>query len=399
MPLFDPSTWTAQAPTATIPKCGACGLYKGCVSPKMKPTGTGRRKILLIGDRPSRDDDESGMHFQGVTGFILRPILQSLGVRIQDCLLTHAITCKPKGMENELLPLYLESCVPNLNNTIREFQPNVIIPMGTHAIRQVIGQERKDIGEYTRWLGFAIPSVFHNAWIVPTYDPLFFKVKKDDPVVPLLMRQHINTALALEHVKPDGMPVKDIEGKVEVILNPRQAVLRVGDLAKKAGRLAWDYETNCLKPETQGSKLICVSFCYEGTDTFSTPITSDLLGPLSAVLRNPKLKKIASNKKFEERWTQNKLGHPVASWWWDTMLGAHVLDNRSGVTSVKFQSYVLLGAGDYNDLIEPYLQAAGPSQLSRIEQCSVKDVNTYCGVDSYLEYHVALKQMERAGVF
>jgi hypothetical protein len=113
---------------------------------------------------------------------------------------------------------------------------------------------------------------------------------------------------------------------------------------------------------------------------------------LSAVLRSPRWRKIASNMKFEERWTRAKLGHPVAGWDWDTMLAAHVLDNRPEVTSVKFQAYVLLGVPGYEDALEGKLKVR--SGLNRIGDIHPKDLLTYCGVDGLVEYRVAMRQKE-----
>ena len=115
---------------------------------------------------------------------------------------------------------------------------------------------------------------------------------------------------------------------------------------------------------------------------------------LSKVLRNPKLKKVASNLKFEERWTRAKLGYSVAGWAWDTMLAAHCLDNRSGITSIKFQAFVLLGIADYASHIEPYLKTKYSNELNRIEELDEDELLLYNGLDSLLEYKVMEKQRE-----
>ena len=48
-------TYSATAPL--IPLCGACGLYKTCSSPKMKPSGKYRDKILFVGESPGQEED------------------------------------------------------------------------------------------------------------------------------------------------------------------------------------------------------------------------------------------------------------------------------------------------------------------------------------------------------
>ena len=107
-----------------------------------------------------------------------------------------------------------------------------------------------------------------------------------------------------------------------------------------------------------------------------------------------KLKKIASNLKFEERWTRAKLGHGVVGWHWDTMLAAHLIDNRPHITSIKFQAFVLLGVADYSSHVEEFLKPIGDSDYNRVEEMNEEDLLLYNGLDSLLEFKVMKKQKE-----
>ena len=66
-------------PASTIPQCGACGLYKGCKSPKMEPTGNGKRKVLIVGEAPGNEEDRKGIQLIGKSGKRLEDDLQSAG--------------------------------------------------------------------------------------------------------------------------------------------------------------------------------------------------------------------------------------------------------------------------------------------------------------------------------
>jgi len=99
---------------------------------------------------------------------------------------------------------------------------------------------------------------------------------------------------------------------------------------------------------------------------------------------------------MEERWTLKKFGHGATNWGWDTMLASHCLDNRPGICSLKFQSLVRLGVPSYNDKIEPYLvNQKGP--YNRIHEIDMKDLLLYGGIDSVLEYRLAMKQRHDMG--
>ena len=86
------------------------------------------------------------------------------------------------------------------------------------------------------------------------------------------------------------------------------------------------------------------------------------------------------------------LGHHVEAWQWDTMQSAHVANSQKGVTSIKFQGFVLDGQPDYDGHIKPYLTSSGPSIPNRVHEIPIKDLLTYCGIDSLLEFVVAQKQ-------
>ena len=46
-------------------ECGKCKLYTSCMSPKIKISGEGRKKILVISEFPSEDDDQYGVALSG----------------------------------------------------------------------------------------------------------------------------------------------------------------------------------------------------------------------------------------------------------------------------------------------------------------------------------------------
>ena len=95
-----------------------------------------------------------------------------------------------------------------------------------------------------------------------------------------------------------------------------------------------------------------------------------------------------------------EFGHKVVNWKWCTVLGGHTLDNRSGVCGLKFQSFVLLGQGAYDEHISPYLRSVKPgcNEENRTKEIGLRELLLYCGMDSLLEIEVAKKQMKKIGV-
>ena len=118
--------------------------------------------------------------------------------------------------------------------------------------------------------------------------------------------------------------------------------------------------------------------------------------PFIDLLANRSIGKMAHNMKFEETWSVVRLRQPVANWEWDSMLASHVLDNRPGICSLKFQTYINFGIIDYESEVSPYLKSASKdgNALNRIFEADESKLMEYCALDSVYEYRLAMKQIE-----
>ncbi|MGH2611596.1 MAG: hypothetical protein ACRDFB_00940, partial [Rhabdochlamydiaceae bacterium] len=116
------------------------------------------------------------------------------------------------------------------------------------------------------------------------------------------------------------------------------------------------------------------------------------------LLRDKDITKLGYNIKFEQRYTMKEFGFKARNWKWDGMIASHVIDNRRGITGLKFQSFVLLGQPPYNDHIEPFLKPKkmihGANTINQINEISLQQLLLYCGMDSLLEFLVCKKQMK-----
>jgi uracil-DNA glycosylase len=385
-----------RKPLPLLPRCGDCGLYyKGCESPKMPVSGAGRRGILVVGEAPGADEDKEGVQFVGRTGKKLRTKLQQLGLSPnQDCWFTNALICRPPGnkIKNQKM---VDWCRPNLLKTIDRLKPKVIVLLGRTAVKSLIGWLwKEDIGEIARWVGWRIPSQRLNAWVCPTWHPSYLvRQEREDPVLEMLWGSHLKAAVSKTDRPWKTLP--DYEAKVDVLADPEEVEVYLSQV--KNGLVAFDLETNMLKPDSDRAKIVCCSVCINGKETFAFPWVKRTEQAMKRLLRSKTIGKIASNMKFEDRWTRAKLGIEVRNWDWDTMLAAHVLDNRHLISSVKFQAFVQLGQEPWNTHIEPFLKAEGKGGYSenRIDECDLYDLMKYCAMDSLLEYRVMTLQKRR----
>lgn len=384
--------------TSTVPKCGACQLYKSCKSPKMPLAGKGGRNVLILAEAPGEEEDERGVQLVGNSGKHLMATLKRLGVDMRsDCWLHNALICRPPKGEAPTAE-QIEYCRPNLVKVLEEKQPEVIVPIGQAAVHSLIPLAWKgdDLGGISKWVGWDIPSQKLNAWIVPTWHPAYLLRMKD----PVLDRSFENSLrMAFEH---DGRPwdvVPDYKRDVRIVLDHREAARLLRKMIERGGNAAFDYEATMLKPEFPGAEIICCSVCWNGKVTIAYPWHGEAIAATKELIQSPRLGKIASNLKFEDRWTGRLLGIEVVNWVWDTMNSAHVADCRPGISGLKFQGFVQVGAESYDENIKPYLKANKKGgRVNRAHtEVELQSLLLYCGIDSLLEYKVAKKQLKAAG--
>jgi len=391
--FFSQSDFQGTKPTSKLPLCGLCGLYKNCKSPKMPVTGKGKKNILVVAEAPGQEEDKYNEQLIGKAGHYLRRILRKLDVNLdRDCWKTNAIICRPphnETPENKII----EACRPNLLKTIDEIKPRVIILLGGIATKSLIGSMWTDSTGFpiSRWIGWSIPSHKYNCWIIPTWHPSYLLRQSRNNVLALHFKKHLKLALG-KSLKRPWNTVPDYEKQVEIISRPSQAAKLIIELMNKKGAIAFDYETNCLKPDGEGPEIVSCSICWKGKKTFAYPFQGNAIEATSKLLKSP-VPKIGFNLQFEERWTRAILGHPVRNWFFDSMIATHRLDNRQDICSLKFQSFVNLGAAKFKDVTEPYLKPS-KDKFNRIHELDWKDLLLRNGMDSLLTYKLAMKQMK-----
>lgn len=398
--FFTASKLTSKQPIPSLAaKCGMCGLYKHCHSPKMATYGEGRKGILLVGEAPGKEEDEQNRSFVGESGRLLKKQLQQVDVSIdRDCWRTNAVICRP---EKNRTPTDKEVgyCRPNLLKTIDQLKPITIVLLGGTAVRSLIGYLWKESTDSIgRWVGWRIPSQSLNAWVCPTFHPAYVlrtRDKRGQSMPGKMLYDHLKAAASLTSRPWEEVP--DYRSEVSVVYDAKDAAKQVRGMLKRSRPIAFDYETNMLKPDSSNAEVVSCSVSQATGRTIAFPWHGEAIDAMAELLGS-RIPKIASNIKFEHRWTLRALGLHVQGWAWDTMLAAHVLDNRPGITGLKFQSFVLLGFGSYDDEIANFLYADNANKENRIRKAPLDELLLYNGLDSLLEVKVAEIQSSQLGV-
>jgi DNA polymerase len=408
-------TESITRPDGKTLSCSACGLYKDCASPRMAPFGNFKKKILNIGEAPGETEDKEGKPWQGKVGRMLQQTYKKLGIDLfEDCLNINAARCRPmdkKGNNRAPSNFEVECCRKTVIQTIEEYKPRLIIPLGNMAVYSLLGHRwKKDLGGITKWRGWTIPDQDFNAWICPTFHPSFIErsfsnqfggrvfISVEETIWIQDLKQAFNLIGTYSYQNKEydniSFPIYK-EPTIEIIED-------LSILNKINSEIAIDYETTGLKPHAEGHKIVCCAIATNENHAyvFMMPPTRRERQPLIDLLANPEIGKIAQNMKFEEAWSVVRLKQPVINWIWDSMLMSHVLDNRPGVTGLKFQVYVHFGIIDYASEIGPYLQCDDNRNANAINRLKLllfkpggrEKLMKYCGLDAVYEYRLTQKQ-------
>ena len=104
-------------------------------------SGSFTRKIILIGEAPGKNEDETGMPFVGSAGKILDQALVDAGIVRKDTFITNVVKCRPP---NNRIPTEEEIriCTDHyLKKEIDTISPKVICILGATALKSLLGLE------------------------------------------------------------------------------------------------------------------------------------------------------------------------------------------------------------------------------------------------------------------
>jgi DNA polymerase I len=380
--------------------CEKCGLYKSCLSPKMKYSGEGRKGVLIIAEAPGKSEDEyieeyinplfpndreiirRGKQLIGQAGNLLAENLNNLGYDLdRDFWKINSVNCRPpdnrKPSKKEL-----QYCKPKVQEAIDELKPKFIWLMGGTALESYYMNNFSDLS-IARWRKRCIPD--NGKWIIPLYHPSFV-LRNQDEKLKMVFREDLKWALScLKRNVPEPL---DYQSGI-YILDEQKAIKVLKD--NDWWEVVFDYETNGLNPwKEESPEVFSVSVSPNNRYTYSFKMTDKIRPYWINFLKNENIQKIVHNLKFEDKWSRVVFGIQPQGWVWDTMVSQHILDSRKKVCGLKFQTYVRYGVKEYDKDIKQYVKDWSKAPLEKVLR--------YGGADAYftrLLYEDQKKEFER----
>lgn len=151
--------------------CNSCHRCELGATRTHAVVGRGNLKapIMIIGEAPGQNEDETGLPFVGKAGQLLEKILAAVKLDTeQDVYIANMNKCRPPGNR---IPTSDEiaACKPYLLEQIRLVDPKIILLTGATAVKGVTGDKRgitKIRGTWIEWEGRLCMPILHPAYLL-----------------------------------------------------------------------------------------------------------------------------------------------------------------------------------------------------------------------------------------
>lgn len=364
------------------------------LSPKMKPSGSDRPVVYLLGTNPSVDDDENNNHWCDETGaFIYRAFGDHFMTRMARS--NYIVQCHG-GVDQATT----ECCRKRIVADIEETQPLIIVTIGDAATRWALGKDQGVDAMTHNGTRLASKIGNHSCWVIPLMWPRFVTKSKDQKRFAkksphqLVFEQTVTMIrrLAEEDLSKPWVPDrKQIMSGITVI-NPNTVgenhLLMLEQALERMARspdVGLDIETNGLRPSRLKDPMILTVAVSNGKESVAFPLDHPKgWGSDSQRRRAWSIfidfiikagPKIVHNEAMELEWFHYFLGAKTVHHldWEDSMAVAHTLDERPGTKSLNFQTRLCFGF---------WLKDMSRVDSSRLLEYPLPDVLLYNALDA-----------------
>ena len=147
--------------------CNNCKKCRLCNSRTKVVIGTGNKnaKIMFIGEGPGADEDSQGIPFVGKAGQLMNKAFEGIGIKREDVYITNIVKCRPPQNRNPETE-EAQSCKEYLDTQIKLINPEIIILLGSVALKNILGEEYGITASRGKWFeknGKKILPTFHPA--------------------------------------------------------------------------------------------------------------------------------------------------------------------------------------------------------------------------------------------
>lgn len=131
--------------------------------------------IMIVGEAPGQNEDETGLPFVGRSGQLLEKILQSVRLDTEkDVYICNINKCRPPENRPPTAK-EMAACKPYIFEQIRIVNPKIILLTGATSVKGLIGDKGSMTsirGKWIEWEGRFCMPIFHPSYLLrnPTRD-------------------------------------------------------------------------------------------------------------------------------------------------------------------------------------------------------------------------------------
>ncbi len=139
--LYGSQTEAAPLPTleeleARYSGCTKCKLHEGRIK-FVYGDGNSKADIMVIGEGPGDQENQTGKPFVGRAGQLLTDMLKAIDIDRQDVYIANIVKCRPPANRNPE-PEERLACLPYLVEQIQLIRPKVFLLMGLVAAQTLL---------------------------------------------------------------------------------------------------------------------------------------------------------------------------------------------------------------------------------------------------------------------
>jgi uracil-DNA glycosylase len=146
--------------------CSACELHHGR-SRSVFSRGRLDAEIMMIGEGPGQQEDETGLPFVGPAGQLLDKMIAAMGYGRDDVYICNVVKCRPPN-NRAPSPEEAGSCRRFLEGQIDAVRPRLIIALGRSAAERLdlVPESGHWRGELREYQGVPAIATFHPAYLL-----------------------------------------------------------------------------------------------------------------------------------------------------------------------------------------------------------------------------------------
>jgi DNA polymerase len=159
---FDAAAW--EELRREVMACTRCELHRTRTQ-GVFGSGTSASRFMVVGEAPGFHEDRQGEAFVGKAGQLLTRILEAIGFARDEVFITNILKSRPPGNADPA-PHQVQACLPYLERQIELLRPAVILALGRHAARTLLGVDGSMAalrGRVFEFRGVPLVATYHPA--------------------------------------------------------------------------------------------------------------------------------------------------------------------------------------------------------------------------------------------